>query len=121
NADIDTQVRPRPWSASETGAYDVRRSALGVDASGTIAFFGLGEWVTPHDLADAMKAAGARDAAQLDINWSYTRFLLFGRPPPEHRLQVVETLVPKLKFTPFGYVEKPAERDFFYVTRAKGP
>lgn len=116
--EIDSDARPRKWSASATGAYDVRRSALGLDATGTILFYGLGEWVTPHDLADAMKTAGAKVAAQLDINWSYTRFLVYGRPPPEKRLQVTETLIPKTKHTPFGYVEKASERDFFYLKRS---
>ena len=34
--DIDSQVRPRKWSASVDGQLDVRRSALGADRSGAL-------------------------------------------------------------------------------------
>lgn len=117
---IDPDPRPRKWGAAENGDVEIRRSALGLDASGKVLFYGLGEWVTAKALADAMKAAGAVDAAELDINWSYTRFLFFGRPSPEAPLQVVSTLIPKTKHSLEGYVKKPSERDFFYLKRAAG-
>jgi hypothetical protein len=113
--DIDSEVRPRKWSASVDGQLDVRRSALGADRTGATLLFGLGEFTTPHDLADAMRAAGAVVAAQLDINWSYTRFLVYGVDHAKH--VVKETLVPKLKYAPNAYVDKPAERDFFFLYR----
>jgi len=118
---LDPDPKPRLWSAAENGEVEIRRSALGLDASGRVLFFGLGEWVTVKALADAMKAAGAVDAAQLDVNWSYTRFLLFGRPTPQEPLQVVSTLIPKIKHTREGYVTNPSERDFFYLKRRPGP
>jgi hypothetical protein len=114
---IDDSVRPRIWSAAENGDVEIRRSALGVDASGRVLFYGLGEWVTARELAESMKAAGAVHAAQLDINWSYTKFLFFGRPSPGAELQVVSTLIPEIKHTRTGYVGKAAERDFFYLKR----
>jgi hypothetical protein len=118
---IDPDPRPRKWGAAENGDVEIRRSALGVDASGKVLFYGLGEWVTAKAIADAMKAAGAVDAAELDINWSYTRFLFFGRPSPEEPLQVLKTLIPKTKHSREGYVKKPSERDFFYLKRAGSP
>jgi hypothetical protein len=114
---IDDSVRPRLWSAAENGDTEIRRSALGVSASGRALFYGLGEWVTARELAEAMQAAGAVDAAQLDINWSYTKFLFFGRPSPGAPLEVVSTLIPKIKHTRKGHVGTPAERDFFYLKR----
>jgi hypothetical protein len=116
---LEDGQRPRKWGAAENGDTEIRRSALGLDASGRILFYGLGEWVTVKVLADAMKAAGAVNAAQLDINWGYTRFLFFGRPSPTEPLQVVSTLIPKIKHTKHGYVTKPAERDFFYLKRTR--
>jgi hypothetical protein len=115
--ELDPDPRPRQWGAAENGETEIRRSALGLDASGQVLFYGLGEWVTVKALADAMKAAGAADAAELDINWSYTKFLLFGRPAPGEPPEVVSTLVPKTKHTRRGYVTAPAERDFFYLKR----
>jgi hypothetical protein len=106
--------KPRAWGMSETGGIDIRRSALGVSPDGRTLFYGLGEWVTPRQMAETMRVAGALDVAELDVNWSYTRFLLYGPgPTPE----VTETLIPKTKHAPGQYVRKPAERDFFYLVR----
>jgi hypothetical protein len=110
--------KPRAWGMSETGGVDIRRSALGLSQDGRTLLYGLGEWVTPRQMAEAMQTAGAVDVAELDVNWSYTRFLLYGpgaspTSPPEVR----ETLIPKTKHAPGQYVRKPAERDFFYLVR----
>lgn len=117
--DLDSDFKRRKWGGQNNGQKDTRRSAVGVDASGKVLFYGLGEWVFPKDLAVAMKAAGAVSAAELDINWSYTRFLLMGRPTPSEPVQVLSTLVPKIEHSKRGYVEKAATRDFFYVTRKR--
>lgn len=117
--DLETERRPRPWGAAENGDAEVRRSALGLDATGQVLFYGVGEWVTVKLLADSMKAAGAENAAQLDINWSYTRFLFFGKPSEGEALSVASTLIPKMKHSLRGYVESASERDFFYLTKIK--
>ena len=119
HADLDSDFKRRKWGGQNNGQKDTRRSAMGLDASGKVLFYGLGEWVFPMDIAVAMKAAGAVSAAELDINWSYTRFLLMGRPTPSDPVQVVSTLVPKIEHSKRGYVEKAATRDFFYVTRKR--
>ncbi len=113
------EPKTRAWGGAVGGAQDIRRSAIGVDPTGRVLFYGSGEWTFARDLAAAMKAAGAANVAELDINWSYTKFLTFGRPAPGAPLEVTGTLVPKTKHTRYGYVEKPAERDFFYVTRRR--
>jgi hypothetical protein len=111
--DADEVRKPRVWGASEQGEVEIRRSAVGVDATGRTLFYGLGEWTTARALADAMKAAGSVTAAELDINWSYTFFLLYGS---EGGAKVVtSTLVPKIKHARDGYVRKFAYRDFFYL------
>lgn len=111
--------RTRLWGTSETGELPIRRSALGIDASGETLLYGLGEWITPKGLAAAMVAAGAVDAAELDVNWSYTRFLLYRPGKPGQAPEVTETLVPKIKHATHEYVVKPAERDFFYLLRRR--
>jgi hypothetical protein len=105
----------RLWGAAVGGDREIRRTALGTDASGKTLFFGIGEWVWARDLAAALRAAGAADVAELDISWSYTRFLLYDRPKPPSPPEVVSTLIPKVEYTRGSYVQKPAPRDFFYL------
>jgi hypothetical protein len=116
---LESDPKTKRWGSSETGELTIRRSALGLDASGKTLFYALGEWITPRGLADAMRAAGAVDAAELDINWSYTRFLLYGPTRPGEVPEVTETLVPKIKHPTRGYVVKPSDRDFFYLARRR--
>ncbi len=119
NPAFEADPKTRRWGSSETGDTTIRRSALALDATGTTLFYGLGEWVTPGRLAAAMLAAGAVDAAELDVNWSYTRFLLYGPAKPGEAPEVSETLVPKIKHAPKGYVVKASDRDFFYLVRRR--
>jgi hypothetical protein len=119
NPVLDADPKTRRWGSSETGDTTIRRSALGLDASGKTLFYGLGEWITPRGLAAAMRAAGAVDVAELDVNWSYTRFLLYAPGKPGEAPEVSETLVPKIKHPTKGYVVKPSDRDFFYLLRRR--
>jgi hypothetical protein len=107
---------PKKWGLSAEGKYEIRRTALGIDASGRVLTFGMGEWVEPKELALAMQLAGAATAAQLDINWSYTRFNFYTKND-SGQLEVRSTLVPKLVHTKKSYVAEIAHRDFFYVRR----
>lgn len=119
HADLDNDFKMKKWGGQNNGKKDTRRSALGLDSTGKVLFYGIGEQVFPKDLAVAMKAAGAVAAAETDINWSYTRFLLMGRPSASDPIQVVDTLVPKMVHNKRGYVEKAATRDFFYVAKKR--
>ncbi len=112
--------KPRRWGLSETGGVDIRRSSLGVADGGRTLLFGLGESITPRALAETMLAAGAVSAAELDVNWSYTRFFLYGpSATPADPPEITASLVPKLKHATGQYVKKPSERDFFYLTRRR--
>jgi hypothetical protein len=120
HTDLLGPEKPRRWGMSETGGIDIRRSALGVAAGGRTLIYGLGEGITPRAMAEAMRAAGAVDAAELDVNWSYTRFLIYARPTsPDAPPDVRETLIPKIKHATGQYVDRPAERDFFYLVRRR--
>lgn len=107
----------RAWGGMDPKLKTRRRSALGVDASGRVLFYGFGEEAGAKLLAQGMRAAGAVEAAELDINYSWTRYLLIGKPKPDQKLQVTSTLVPKMVHQKLGYVERPAPRDFFYLRR----
>jgi hypothetical protein len=114
NPRLKSAYKSRRWGSAVGGVQDIRRSAIGIDKSGRNLLYGFGEWVTPGELALAMQTAGAVDAAQLDINWSYTRFFLFDHPPggPPH---IRETIIPKLKFSKNRYIDKSSYRDFYYL------
>jgi hypothetical protein len=65
--------------ASDESTYDtvIRRSAIGLDASRRILYVGISNNTTARALAEGMHHAGAVDVAQLDVNWSYPKFLLY--------------------------------------------
>jgi len=107
----------RAWGGRDPKRKTRRRSAVGVDASGRVLLYALGEEAGPLHLALGLRFAGARSAAQLDINWSWTRFLVFGNPAPDGELQVTSTLIPQMVHRPTAYVSRHVGRDFFYVTR----
>lgn len=105
------------WGASVGGATVIRRSALGLDATGKTLLYGLGESVTAGTLARAMRAAGAENAAQLDVNQAYPRFVFYGRRQGNERPTVASALIPDIAFSRHEYVGRPEGRDFFYLTR----
>lgn len=107
----------RNWGATVSGETIIRRSALGVDAEGRFLFYGLGEAVSSQAIARAMKAAGARDAAQLDVNHAYPRFLMYARGTAGAPPYAESSLIPDVSFKPTEYVTDPSPRDFFYIAR----
>jgi hypothetical protein len=106
------------WGAAVGGETVIRRSALGVDATGRFLIFGLGDALTAQSLARAMKAAGAVSAAQLDVNYAYPRFLVYERAQGEAP-KAKSAIIPDIKFRAAEYVGEAALRDFFYLTRKK--
>jgi len=105
------------WGAAVGGETVIRRSALGLDHEGKTLFYAIGDAVTAGSLARAMKAIGAENAAQLDVNQSYPRFVLYAPAPPHEAPRVASALIPDLQFSRSEYVGRPEGRDFFYVTR----
>ncbi|HVW27272.1 MAG TPA: hypothetical protein VHC69_18020, partial [Polyangiaceae bacterium] len=106
------------WAGHAADLTTRRRSAVGLDASGRVLFYAMGEEASPRWLAEGLRLAGAASAAELDINWYWTRFLLFGAPNGEP-LQVTSTLIPKMEHLKRGYVERPSTRDFFYFVERR--
>ncbi len=104
---------PIAWGASVSGKTAIWRSALGVSADGRTLFYAAGESLTAQRLADALVAAGASDVAELDVNLSYQRFLMYAPARGDFAEQV---LLDKMIYQPRMYVAYPSARDFFYVT-----
>jgi hypothetical protein len=105
----------KSWAGHAADVKTQRRSAVGIDATGRILFYAMGEEAEPRSLAEALRVAGAVTAAELDINWYWTRFLLFGMD--QGALRITSTLVDKTEHQPKGYVLRPSTRDFFYAVK----
>jgi hypothetical protein len=105
--------RDKAWKGQTAGIVTRRRSAVGLDETGTLLFYALGVEAPPRLLAEALRLAGARDAAELDINWNWTRFFLYERGP-DGKPRFATSLAPG-EHGKSTYVERASERDFFYV------
>jgi hypothetical protein len=110
----------RNWGASVAGDTIIRRSAIGLSHDKRFLFYGLGDAVSARSIGDALLAAGAYDAAQLDVNSAYPRFLLVAHDPAGS-LALTDPLIPDLHYKPTEYVVTPEPRDFFYVKRKTHP
>jgi hypothetical protein len=108
----------RNWGATIEGSVVIRRSAIGLSADRALMFMAVSNDTTARAIALAVGHAGASDVAQLDVNWSYPRFLLFPRDSEGRRR--AQTLFQGFLFREADYVERPSQRDFFYLTRRDG-
>lgn len=92
-----------------------RHSALGrrPECFARILFVAVSNDTTATALANAMHHAGATDVAQLDVNWSYPKFLVF--PLDAAGKRHAESLFEGFVFRRDEYVQRPAARDFFYL------
>ena len=68
------------WGGTVEGRTAVARSGLGVTASGELVW-AAGEALVPSELADALVAAGARRAIELDINPDWVAGYLYVHAP----------------------------------------
>lgn len=102
------------WGAAVDGTTVIRRSAVGLDKSRKVLFYGVGDSLSALTIAEAMGYAGAQDVAELDVNWAFPRFLTYAHDKKEP--MVKESLIPAA-FKPNEYVGISWYRDFFYLTR----
>jgi hypothetical protein len=108
------------WGAALGGGTVVRRSALGLDAGRVILYMGVSNATTARAIAVGMQHAGAVDVAELDINWSYPRFVLF-RPTGSGEREGFG-LFAGFSCNRDEYVRQASPRDFFYLVRREpGP
>ena len=110
--DLEDPVARKKWGAAADGGKAIRRSAFALGPDGAL-YFAVGESVTAAELADSLARAGATEAIEMDVNYSFTRFVVYGRDAkgnPVGRIPVLSKLV----FGPKDYWKNPAPRDFFY-------
>jgi hypothetical protein len=103
----------RVWGGRVPGKVTRRRSALGIDKTGKILFYAVGREASPQLLAEGLRFAGAEHAAQLDVNWAWTRFLRVGKDS-DGELELGPSLV-EVDFGKNEYLERASDRDFFYL------
>jgi hypothetical protein len=110
------------WGATVSGETIIRRSAIGVDKTGKVLFYGMGDALTAQTIGVALKAAGAVSVAQLDVNYSYPRFVLFSEPAAGKSYpEAKHSLIKDVKYRSGEYTNDPQLRDFFYLARKKKP
>jgi hypothetical protein len=102
------------WGSTLDGETVIRRSAIGIDAGGTTLYVGISNHTTAPAIAKGMRHAGATTVAQLDINFSFPKFVTF-RPSSVSKLRFAVPLAEGFEFSEHEYLRKPSYRDFFYV------
>jgi hypothetical protein len=105
----------KKWGATLDGETVIRRSAIGIDSTGDTLFVGISNHTTANAIALGMNHAGASAVAQLDVNFSYPKFVLFERPAPDAPRKAT-ALAQGFEFSDDEFIRKPSHRDFFYVT-----
>lgn len=105
----------RGWGAAVGGETVIRRSAIGLDSERRVLYVGLGNFTTARAIGDAMHHAGADDVAQLDVNWTFPKLLLY-QQGDAGQLDA-HVLVEGFVFEVDEYVRKRSPRDFFYLTK----
>lgn len=108
----------RKWGATLDGETVIRRSAVGLSADRRILYVAITNHTTARVLADGMRHAGAVDVAQMDVNWSYPKFVLFEAPPGSTERKAV-ALASGFEFSEDEYIRKRSRRDFFYLVRKR--
>jgi hypothetical protein len=105
------------WGATLDKDTVIRRSAIGLSRDGLTLFVGISEATTALAIAKAMAHAGAHDVAQLDVNWSFPKFVTLEPVDGDAAHPVATAIVKGFEFKEDDYVRSPMTRDFFYLTR----
>jgi hypothetical protein len=110
----------RKWGATLDGETVIRRSAIGVNEARDILYVSITNHTNARVLAEGMRHAGAVSVAQLDVNWSYPKFVLF-EPKTAGGPRKAVALAPGFEFSEDEFIRKRARRDFFYLLRKSAP
>lgn len=105
----------RGWGATLEGETVIRRSAIALSQDGETLLMAVTNFTTARALALGMRAAGGYDVAQLDVNRSFPKFLLF--PRDESGARHGASLFSGFLYQPAEMIDDPNPRDFFFVTR----
>jgi len=106
------------WGASVvSGTTVIRRSAIGISKDRKVIYIGLGHFVTGKTIAETMVHVGSHWVAQLDVNFSFPKFLTYKYKQPGSKELVAVPLTKNFEFHEQQYVGRRSHRDFFYLVR----
>jgi hypothetical protein len=118
----DGQIHPslavhhaRKWGATLDGNTVIRRSAVGVSRDKQVLYVGISNHTTAKVMAVGMHHAGADTVAQMDVNWSYPKFVTYEKR--KDGLLYPIALADGFEFTDALYIRERSMRDFFYLAR----
>lgn len=124
---VDGEIHPllqaanvRHWGATLDGDTVIRRSAVGMGPDPNTLYVGISNHTNAKVMAEGMRHAGATTVAQLDVNWSYPKFVLYEPKGKDGKLIAV-ALAEGFEFSEDEYIRNRAMRDFFYLTRKPAP
>jgi hypothetical protein len=101
------------WGLTTTNSMYTWRSGIGVTKDGDL-IYAVGPSLVPQTLAAALKAAGAINAMQLDINPVWVRFIIYD--PLGNGLYRYYSLTKDM--TNGGYQDLTGyQKDFFYLVK----
>ena len=106
------------WGAALGGETVIRRSAVGLDAGRAVLYVGISNSTTARAIAEGMSHAGGHHVAQLDVNWSFPKIVVFRRSVSGER--AAAGLFSGFVFDRDEGLRKRSPRDFFYVVRRSG-
>jgi hypothetical protein len=101
------------WGRTVNPGIYTWRSGLGVTAHGNL-IYAVGNSLTPTTLAAALKAAGAVNAMQLDINPYWVRFDIFNGYQNGHYSDF--SIMKGMQDGSYNYLHG-YQKDFFYITK----
>lgn len=105
----------RGWGMTLEGETVIRRSAIALSEDGETLLVAVSNYTSARALALGMSTAGGFNVAQLDVNHSFPKFVLFPRDDKGVRQGV--TLFSGFLYRPREMLDLPNPRDFFFVTR----
>lgn len=105
----------RKWGATLDGNTVIRRSAVGISRDKQILYVGISNHTTAKVMAHGMHHAGADAVAQMDVNWSYPKFVTFEEK--KDGLLYPIALADGFEFSDKLYLRERSMRDFFYLAR----
>jgi hypothetical protein len=106
----------KKWGSTVDGETVIRRSGIGLNADRSVLFVAITNHTSARVLADGLHHAGATDVAQLDVNWSYPKFVTF-EPIGHTSVLHPVPLAPGFEYSDDEYLRKKEKRDFFYILR----
>jgi len=105
----------RKWGATLDGETVIRRSAVGISPDKSVLYVGISNHTNAKVMALGMHHAGAESVAQMDVNWSYPKFVTYQKNDKDQLVPIA--LAAGFEFDEYLYLRHRSMRDFFYLAR----